>query len=162
MENSPMKLEGSCHCRKVTFTVEADAPVPFNRCYCSICRKTAGTGGFAINLGAKNDTLVIKGEENLSWFHAMIRENGEEKQSEAKRYFCKHCGTALWLYSDKWPDLVHPHAGCIDTDLPEPPFTDHNMIKSKPDWVRVCAYDDDRVFDEFGPDSLKEWHEKYA
>ena len=22
------------------------------RCYCSICRKTAGTGGFAINLGA--------------------------------------------------------------------------------------------------------------
>jgi hypothetical protein len=28
-------------------------------CYCSICRKTQGGGGFAINIGARYDTLVI-------------------------------------------------------------------------------------------------------
>ena len=37
-----MQLEGSCHCRKVKFTVDSAEPVPFMRCYCSICRKTAG------------------------------------------------------------------------------------------------------------------------
>ena len=47
-----MRLDGSCHCGKVRFTVESAEPVPFMRCYCSICRKTAGAGGYAINLGA--------------------------------------------------------------------------------------------------------------
>ena len=43
-----MKLTGSCHCGSVRFTVESAQPVPFMRCYCSICRKTAGGGGYAI------------------------------------------------------------------------------------------------------------------
>ena len=46
-----MHLEGSCHCGAVTFSVEAHSPVPFMHCHCSICRKTAGSGGYAINLG---------------------------------------------------------------------------------------------------------------
>ena len=37
-----MQLYGSCYCGAVRFSVEADAPVPYMRCYCSICRKTAG------------------------------------------------------------------------------------------------------------------------
>ena len=40
-----MHLEGSCHCGKVRFSVKAPHPYPFNLCYCSICRKTAGGGG---------------------------------------------------------------------------------------------------------------------
>jgi hypothetical protein len=31
-----MKLEGSCHCGAVRFSVEAPSPVPFVRCDCSI------------------------------------------------------------------------------------------------------------------------------
>jgi hypothetical protein len=46
-----MLLEGSFHCGRVAFTVQAPEPVPFMRCYCSIRRKTAGAGGFAVNLG---------------------------------------------------------------------------------------------------------------
>jgi hypothetical protein len=41
-------------------------------CYCSICRKTAGGGGYAINLGALTDTLEVEGEENLSFYQARI------------------------------------------------------------------------------------------
>ncbi len=33
------------------------APVPYLRCCCSIWRKTAGSGGFAINLGANAASL---------------------------------------------------------------------------------------------------------
>lgn len=37
---SEMKLEGSCYCKKVKFSVDSTTPQPFMRCYCSICRKT--------------------------------------------------------------------------------------------------------------------------
>ena len=78
-----MRLYGSCHCGAVRFSVTADAPVPYMRCYCSICRKTAGGGGFAINLGAKADTLTVEGAENITVFHAII----EGEESEAERRF---------------------------------------------------------------------------
>src|SRR5512138_2249626 len=70
--STTMKLEGSCHCKAVRFTVEAPSPVPFMRCYCSICRKTAGGGGYAINLGAARDTLRVDGEDALSVYRARL------------------------------------------------------------------------------------------
>jgi hypothetical protein len=75
-----MRLEGSCHCGAVRFSLEASAPVPFLRCYCSICRKTAGGGGYAINLGANADSLSIEGKEHVSMFHAVI--DGEPSPAE--------------------------------------------------------------------------------
>ena len=43
-----MLLKGSCHCGSVRFEVESPHPYPYNLCYCSICRKTAGGGGYAV------------------------------------------------------------------------------------------------------------------
>jgi hypothetical protein len=59
-------LEGSCHCGSIRFRVESGTPYPYQECYCSICRKTAGGGGYVINLGADADTLEVEGEEQLS------------------------------------------------------------------------------------------------
>jgi hypothetical protein len=60
-----MKLEGSCHGRAARFSVESDSAVPFMHRHCSICRKTAGGGGHAINLGADAATLKVRGEAHL-------------------------------------------------------------------------------------------------
>ena len=56
-----MLLEGSCHCGAVRFSVESPHPYPYQRCYCSICRKTAGGGGYAINLSGSAETLLVWG-----------------------------------------------------------------------------------------------------
>jgi hypothetical protein len=61
-----MHLEDSCYCGAVR--VEAPDPYPFMHCYCSICRKTAGGGGYAINLGALTDTLEVAREQRTSPF----------------------------------------------------------------------------------------------
>jgi len=45
-----MKLKGSCHCGAVSFEVESKTPQPFMHCYCTICRKTQGGGGYTINI----------------------------------------------------------------------------------------------------------------
>ena len=154
-----MKLEGSCHCGAVRFSVNSAAPVPYMRCYCTICRKTAGGGGYAINLGADRASLDVEGEDNLSVYRVPSAEH-EDGLREARRHFCKHCGSALWVYDPRWPELVHPFASAIDTALPAPPETVHIMVASKADWVAVEDGPDHRHFDEYPEESLADWHRR--
>ena len=153
-----MRLEGSCHCAAVRFSVEAYAPVPYLRCYCSICRKTAGGGGFAVNLGANAETLEVAGAEHIAMFQARI--DGEE--SSAERRFCARCGSALWVRDPSWPELVHPFASAIDTPLPEPPEQVHMLLASKANWVRVDAEKGEPQFEEYPSDSLEDWHRSHG
>src|SRR5918992_1123761 len=117
-----MRLEGSCHCVAVRFSLQSAHPYPFNLCYCSICRKSAGAGGFAINLSGSYARLQIEGDDHIRVYHAVLRdsEGTEIRRSDAERHFCGSCGSALWLWDPNWPELVHPHASAIDTELPKP------------------------------------------
>lgn len=151
----PMELEGSCQCGAVSFTVQSHTPVPYQRCYCSICRKSAAGGGFGINIGAIADTLSVDNWEGLDLFHAALS-NGE--RSAAERYFCKACGSQLWLFDERWPEQVHPLASAIDTELPVPVSTTHIMLAEKPDWVAADIRDGDRTFDHYPDLSLADWH----
>ena len=45
-----MELQGSCRCGAIKFSVLSHTPHPYMRCYCSICRKVDGGGGYAINI----------------------------------------------------------------------------------------------------------------
>ena len=109
-----MQLNGSCHCGAVKFTVRSNAPCPYMKCYCSVCRKTAGGGGYVINLSGIADTLEVDGSDNLSVYQAMI----DGAESPAQRNFCSKCGSALWLFDPRWPELLHPFASAIDTPFP--------------------------------------------
>jgi hypothetical protein len=141
--------------------VESSHPYPFALCYCSICRKTAGGGGFAINLGADNDSLEVRGREHVNVYQAAIRDaDGSERLSEGQRHFCSRCGSALWVWDSRWPALLHPFASAIDTPLPIPPERVHLMLGSKADWVEPCIKDNDKSFDEYPDESLAEWHER--
>ena len=46
-------------------SVDSHTPYPYQLCYCSSCRKTAGGGGFAINLMGDKSTLKVSGEDAL-------------------------------------------------------------------------------------------------
>ncbi|WP_312147271.1 GFA family protein [Stutzerimonas kunmingensis] len=157
-----MKLEGSCHCQAVRFSLESAQPYPFMRCYCSICRKTAGGGGYAINLGGDYRSLQVEGQEHLGVYQAHITdaETGEVKISDGHRHFCRHCASALWLWDPSWPELVHPFASAIDTDLPIPPEHTHLMLDSKASWVEPQVQGHDRCFAEYPDESLAQWHQR--
>jgi hypothetical protein len=158
-----MKLEGSCHCGAVRFTVQSNSPVPFMHCHCSICRKTAGSGGYAINLGADAATLRVRGEQHLGRYHALMRERGKRSvRSKAERRFCLKCGSALWLWDPRWPELVHPHASAIDTPLPKPPEVVEAALAYAPAWVDVPRGKGHRHFDEWPEESLEDWHRRHG
>ena len=153
-----IRLEGSCRCGAVVFSVESHAPVPYQRCYCTICCKTAGSGGYAINLSAVSSTLEVKGRSAIGMFHAQI----DGSTGSAERNFCTRCGTPLWVYDPTWPELLHPFASVIDTPLPKAPATTHLLLADKPDWVQVELGPNDLTFDGFPEESIEDWHRRHG
>lgn len=156
-----MRLNGSCHCRAVRFSLESRHPVPYQLCYCTICRKTQGGGGYAINLAGDATTLDVEGRSHTRSYHAIMREDGApDRHSEAERVFCGRCGSALWLYDKNWPELIHPFASAIDTELPVPPERTHLMLGSKANWVVPRIGKHDQQFDEYPTESIADWHQR--
>jgi hypothetical protein len=159
----PIRLEGSCRCGAVRFAMDSHTPQPYQLCYCSICRKTAGGGGYAINLAGVAGTLAVTGREALAIYQAEIEEPGEDgvcrlQTSPAQRHFCRRCASALWLFDPRWPELVHPFASAIDSKLPVPPSQVHLMLRYKPGWVVPAIGPDDSCFDEYPEQSIEDWH----
>lgn len=160
----PLTLNGSCRCGAVKFSAVSLTPVPYQRCYCSICRKTAGGGGYAINIGADASSLEIHDAHgSMGTFKAAIeQDDGTCKNSTGERKFCKQCATALWLFSPEWPDLFHPFASAIDSDLPVTPSSVHMMLNFKPTWVVPEFGEGDVCFDRYPDQSLEDWHKAHG
>lgn len=158
----PLLLKGSCRCGAVRFSVDSHTPAPYQLCYCSICRKQQGGGGYAINLGADFRTLRVEGEENLGVYRAEItdEERPHGETSTGERNFCRGCGAALWLYDPTWPDLVHPFASAIDSELPRPPQRVHLMLKYKASWVEPEIRAGDLAFELYPEESIAAWHRR--
>ena len=155
-----MHLVGSCHCAKVRFRVESHTPYPYMRCYCSICRKTQGGGGYAINIMGDAATLRVRGGAHVATYRARIAQPGAARKrlSPARRHFCAHCGSALWVADPRWPEWVYPFASAIDTPLPKPPAEVELMLDYVPDWVDVPRGRGHTHFREYPREGIAEWH----
>lgn len=157
----PTRLEGSCRCGAVHFAVESHTPVPYQLCYCSICRKQQGGGGYAINLGALAQTLELRGKRAIGIYRAEIADDaGRCRMSSGERNYCRRCGAALWLYDPSWPELIHPFASAVDSDLPVPPERTHLMLKFKANWVEPRFGHADKRFDLYPEESIEDWHRR--
>lgn len=157
-----MKLKGSCHCQSVTFECETHSPYPYMRCYCSICRKTAGGGGYAINIMGVADTLKVKGKQFISVYKARLTpsKKSKSKLSTGQRHFCKKCASCLWMFDPTWPDLIHPFASAIDTDLPKPPKEVCLMLDFAANWCDIPSTKKAEHFKKYPELSIEDWHKK--
>lgn len=157
-----MILEGSCHCGAARFRLRSAHSYPFNLCYCSICRKTQGGGGYAINLSGDAETLEVEGADSITVYQVRLGDSDVEAAgvSPAQRNFCKVCGSGLWVWDPRWPELIHPFASAIDSELPAAPERTHLMLGSKASWVPVHVQSDDKEFDEYPRESIADWHRR--
>jgi len=122
-----------------------------------------------INLGGDATTLEVRGFEFVRGYRAMLpgkdgegAASVEPRQSQHERFFCVECGSHLWASNTRWPELVHPVAGAIDTELPPPPQRTHMMVGSKAGWVEPHVAEGDSVFDEYPDVSLAQWHRDHG
>ena len=157
-----MKLEGSCHCGALHFRVESHTPYPYMRCYCSICRKTAGGGGYAINIMGDAATLRVRGGRHLAVYRARLAKPGASRRtlSPARRHFCARCASALWVADPRWPEWIYPFASAIDTPLPKPPETAEIMLDSAAGWVDVPAGPTHAHFALYPDEAIVDWHDR--
>src|SRR5690606_14851161 len=157
-----MRLQGSCQCGAVRISVESTTPYPYQRCYCSICRKTQGGGGYAVNRGGAARSLSVSGDDHITVYQAQLGEPGQAhtETSTGQRHFCKKCGSALWLFDPSWPELIHPFASAIDTPLPVAPEHTHLMLEFKPSWVELHKNKKDKTFKCYPRESIAQWHER--
>ncbi|KAJ2006131.1 hypothetical protein GGI04_001811 [Coemansia thaxteri] len=162
-------LHGSCHCGAVAFEVESRAPVPFMRCFCSICRKTSGGGGYTVNiLGEASSLRVTRGGSSVRSYRALKDKTraaaGDEEGNLCQhRYFCPECASYLWAQSDEWAQWVYPYASAIDSELPVPPATADIMLGSAAKWADPRSQPaQGSSYDEYPPFSLEEWHRDHA
>jgi hypothetical protein len=106
--------------------------------------------------------MKVRGEQHIGLYHAVMREPGKRAtRSKAERRFCMKCGSALWLWDPRWPELIHPHASAIDTPLPRPPEVVEAALDYCPDWVDVPKGKGHRACAQWPSESLKEWHERH-
>ena len=141
-----MRLDGSCHCGAVKFRGDSHTPYPYMRCYCSICRKTQGGGGYAINIMGDAATLKVRGAMHLTVYRARLAVPGAKRKrlSSARRHFCAKCGSALWAWDPHWRQWVYPFASAIDTPLPTPPaevemFASHQVRPKEIEFQRTAS-----------------------
>jgi hypothetical protein len=142
-----VKLKGSCHCKAVRFALQSATPCPYLWCYCSICRKTGGGGGYAINIMGAADTLEVRGRTRV---YRATRRGGA-------RHFCPRCASALWVWDERWPESIYPFASAIDTPLPPPRERSLVFLGSKANWAHVPA---GRRFKAWPRESIVDWHRK--
>lgn len=142
-----MKLKGSCHCRAVRFSLETSTPYPYMWCYCSICRKTAGGGGYAINIMGDATTLKVTGRTRV---YRASKGGGE-------RHFCPQCASALYVWDKRWPEWVYPFASAIDTPLPKARARQLIFLGSRAGWAHVPT---GKRFKAYPREAIIDWHRK--
>ena len=105
------KISGTCGCGAVTFTAEGDINGVVS-CHCKLCQRLHGNYNPMI-LVEKSD-FVFHTSDSLDWF---------DSSSEARRGFCRLCGSALFK-EQKSGSKILVAVGCLDDT------TDWKNIKS--------------------------------
>ncbi|KAJ5489373.1 glutathione-dependent formaldehyde-activating enzyme [Penicillium diatomitis] len=106
---------------------------------------------------------MIRADSFLSRKYHAIKDRGtpDEELCSSERSFCSNCSSMLWLWDHHWPELIHPFASAIDTELPEPAEMVCIMEDSKPKWMR-WPEGTKSTHSLYGKDSLEEWHKKHG
>jgi hypothetical protein len=100
-------LNGSCLCKRVTYSVTAD-PQAFYLCHCSQCRKVTGSA-FASNIVAPPAKVTwLSGAEFVKRFDFP----GDRSFTKV---FCSECGSGLPFINKSGNRLYIP-AGSLDSD----------------------------------------------
>jgi hypothetical protein len=100
-----MKVEGSCHCGKISYEAEIDPAYVFI-CHCSDCQIMSGAP-YRAGVPAKADSLQLRGQPKI---YVKTARSGNKRQLA----FCADCGSGLYSTSmDSHPSFFMLRLGAI-------------------------------------------------
>jgi len=98
-----MIYQGSCHCRAITFEVEAPEIIESDCCNCSVCSKS----GFLHLIVPLSRFKLLTGQQSTSTYTFGT--------GVAKHTFCKVCGIKPFYTPRSNPDGIDVNVNCLDT-----------------------------------------------
>jgi hypothetical protein len=99
-----MRIEGSCHCGRISFTAQVD-PARVVVCHCSDCQVMSGSPFRAV-VPAPIDNFVLRGEPKR---YIKTAESGNRRVQA----FCPECGTPLFATAPENATTVVIRTGCV-------------------------------------------------
>ena len=99
-----MKINGACHCGRVSFTALID-PDRVMICHCKDCQIMSGAPFRAV-VGAAWETLEVQGEPRS---YVKVAESGNKRA----QVFCPDCGTPLFATAPENPTSAVIRLGCV-------------------------------------------------
>jgi hypothetical protein len=128
--NQPMTQEesfaGGCLCGAVRF--EVVAPTKWcSHCHCSLCRRSHGAA-FVTWFGVANEQFrFTDGEDEVGWYSST---------PEARRGFCRTCGSTLFFTSEGWPGETHIALAHMDGPIDRDPKV-HVFYDTHVSWIEL-------------------------
>lgn len=108
------RFRGSCHCKAVTFEIQAPPVIEVEDCNCSVCSRS----GFLHLILPKSKFKILSGEDSLATYTF--------NTGVAKHLFCKVCGIKPFYIPRSNPDGIDINVRCLD---------------DKPDTVNIVKFD---------------------
>ena len=128
--------EGSCLCRQIRYEVHAELS-EFGYCHCTSCRKSSGSA-HAANAGIERSDFALSDPSGL------LREY--ESSPGKFRAFCSNCGSPLYAYLTRTPELIRIRLGSLDTAFTKHAQA-HTFVGDKAPWEII--YGELPQFDEW-------------
>jgi len=129
---------GSCLCRSIQYEIKGELG-NFGYCHCMSCRKASGSA-HAANSPVNRDQFTLIGNSTS------LREY--ESSPGKFRVFCSNCGSPIFAYLSKSPNMIRMRLGSLDT-----PFTKHakahTFVSDKASWEVIEG--EIPQFDEWAP-----------
>lgn len=118
--------QGSCLCGSITYEIHQELS-DFGYCHCRSCRKASGTA-HAANAGAERANVVLQDALNT------LREF--ESSPGKFRVFCSMCGSPIYAYLTRTPELIRIRLGTLDTPFTKQPKA-HTWVGDKAPWEPI-------------------------
>jgi len=117
---------GGCLCGAVRF--EITTPTRWcSHCHCSLCRRAHGAA-FVTWFGMPNEQFrFTSGADGVDWYSST---------PEARRGFCRICGSTLFFISERWPGETHIALAHMDGPIDREPAA-HVFYDSHVPWIEL-------------------------
>ena len=120
-----MRIDGGCHCGKITYTAEVE-PEKVGICHCTDCQTLSGTA-FRVSVAAAKEDFHISGDVKV---YIKTAESGAKRAQG----FCPECGTPIYATAASDPQVFNIRFGTARQRGELRPKT-QGWCRSARDWV---------------------------
>jgi len=99
-----MRVDGSCHCGKITYEAEVDAE-KVGLCHCTDCQTLTGSA-FSLFVPVAKEEFRLRGEPRI------YLKTGESGNRRAQA-FCPDCGSRIYASAEHDPQVFNLRIGTV-------------------------------------------------